>query len=156
MVQVFMNKADSKDEPFRDVLAMPHLNAPFRLMLALLTLSQLASCASFFHGSGQSMQVSTWCKDRQIPAACTAENSKGSWSFRTPGEVHIDKDFFHLKITCKSPFYNEVTVTVPSMLNLSAAGNVLLGGVVGAGLDVYTGSAFAYNRDVRISYPACQ
>jgi hypothetical protein len=32
----------------------------------------------------------------------------------------------------------------------------LLGGVVGAGLDVYTGSAFAYNRDVRISYPACQ
>jgi hypothetical protein len=151
-----MNEADSKDELFTDALAMPHLNAPFRLLMALLALTQLASCANFLHGSGQSMQVSTWCKDRQIPAVCTAENSKGAWSFRTPGEIHIGKDFFHLQITCKSPFYNEVTVTVPSMLNLSTAGNVLLGGVVGTGLDVYTGSAFAYNRDVRISYPTCQ
>lgn len=151
-----MSEADSRDELFRNAFAMLHLNAPFRMLMALLALTQLASCASFLNGSGQSMQVSTWCKDRQIPAACTAENSKGALSFRTPGEIHVGKDFFHLQITCKSPFYNEVTVTVPSMLNLSAAGNVLFGGVVGAGLDVYTGSAFAYNRDVRISYPACQ
>jgi hypothetical protein len=135
---------------------MPHLNAFFRLLLPFLVLTQLASCANFLHGSKQGIQVSTWCKDRQIPAACTAKNSKGTWSFRTPVEVPVDKDFFHLQIACKSPYFSEVTVTVPSMLNLSAAGNVLLGGVVGAGLDVYTGSAFAYNRDVRISYPACQ
>jgi hypothetical protein len=136
--------------------AMPHLNAPFRLLMAILAVTQLASCASFLHGSNQSIQVSTWCKDRQIPAACTAQNAKGSSSFMTPGEVQVSKDFSHLKIACKSPLYNEVTATVPSMLNVSTAGNVLLGGVVGAGLDVYLGSAFAYNRDVRISYPACQ
>jgi hypothetical protein len=140
----------------RMLFAMPHLNAPFRLLLALFALTQLASCASFLHGSNQSIQVSTWCKDRQIPATCTAANAKGSWTFRTPGEVHVSKDFSHLKIACNSAFYNEVSATVPSMLNVSTAGNVLLGGVVGAGLDVYLGSAFAYNRDVRISYPACQ
>jgi len=155
-VQVFMNKADSGDEPFRDAIAMPHLNATFRMLFVFLTLTQLASCANFLHGSGQNMQVSTWCQDRSVQAVCTAHNTKGSWSFRTPAEIQLSKDFYHLHITCKSPFYSEVKVVVPSMLNVSTAGNILLGGVVGAGLDVYSGAAFAYSRDVRISYPSCQ
>ncbi len=127
-----------------------------RYWMSVVGLLCLSGCAGFLHGSGQSMHVSTWCKDRLIPAACTAHNGKGSWTFITPAQIQIQKDFSHLQLSCKSPFYNEVSVTVPSMLNLSTAGNVVLGGVVGAGLDVYTGSAFAYNGDVRISYPICQ
>ncbi len=127
-----------------------------RTLMSAVGLLLLSGCAGFLHGSGQSLQVSTWCKDRQIPAACTAHNGKGSWAFVTPSQIQIQKDFSHLQLSCKSPFFNEVTVTVPSMLNLTTAGNVVLGGVVGTGLDVYTGAAFAYQRDVRISYPICE
>jgi hypothetical protein len=126
------------------------------MLFLMLALTQLASCANFLHGSGQSMQVSTWCDQRSVQANCTAQNSKGSWSFTTPTAIQVSKDFYNLQISCKTPFHNEVRVTVPSMLNVSTAGNVVLGGVVGAGLDVYSGAAFAYSRDVRISYPTFQ
>jgi hypothetical protein len=49
-----------------------------------------------------------------------------------------------------------VSVTVPSMLNLSTAGNLLVGGVIGTGVDLYSGSAFAYAPAVRIHYPSCE
>jgi len=61
-----------------------------------------------------------------------------------------------LQIACKAQFFPEITASVPSQLNLSMAGNWLVGGLVGAGVDVYRGAGFAYNPDVRIAYPACQ
>ena len=66
------------------------------------------------------------------------------------------KDLSPLQLACKSMFFPEITATVPSRLNLSMAGNLLVGGMVGAGVDVYRGAAFAYHPDVRIAYPACQ
>lgn len=127
-----------------------------RLGMCVLGLLLLPGCASVLHGDEQQVQVTVLCKDRSVPAACVAQNAKGVWHFQAPAVISVHKDLTHLKMACSSLYFPEITATVPSRLNLSMAGNVLLGGLVGAGVDVYRGAGFAYNPDVRIAYPACQ
>jgi hypothetical protein len=116
----------------------------------------LSGCASFLHGDEQPVQVTVLCNDRVVPAACVAQNGKGVWQFQAPGTLQVRKDLTSLQVTCKSLFFPEISVSVPSRLNLSMAGNLLVGGLVGAGVDIYRGAGFAYNPDVRITYPVCQ
>jgi hypothetical protein len=127
-----------------------------RLWMSVVGLLLVSGCASFLHGDEQQVQVTAMCKDRVVPAACVAQNGKGVWHFQTPGTIQVRKDMSSLQIACKSLFFPEITATVPSRLNLSMAGNLLVGGVVGAGVDVYRGTGFAYASDVRIAYPLCR
>ena len=127
-----------------------------RLCLSVVNLLLLSGCASFLHGDVQQIQVTVLCKEKAVPAACVAQNAKGTWHFQAPSVLQVRKDFTHLQLTCKTLFFNEITATVPSRLNLSLAGTLLVGGLVGAGVDVYRGASFAYHPDVRIAYPTCQ
>ena len=127
-----------------------------RLFLPLLFCALVSGCAGVLHGNLQSVHIQPVCHEQSVPAACTAQNARGVWHFQAPATIEVHKDYSHLKIACKSPFFKEVAVTVPSMLNLSTAGNLLVGGLVGTGVDVYSGSAFAYAPLVRIQYPACE
>ena len=127
-----------------------------RLFWSVVGLLLLSGCASFLHGDVQPVQVTVLCNDRVVPASCVAENAKGVWHFQAPGTLQVHKDLTALQVVCKSMFFPEISATVPSRLNLSMAGNLLVGGVVGAGVDVYRGAAFAYHPEVRIAYPACQ
>lgn len=127
-----------------------------RLSLLILAVVQLSGCASILHGNAQPVHVVTLCNGRAVPSACTAQNAKGIWHFTSPGIVEVQKDFTHLDIVCKAPYFSEISAKVPAMLNLSVAGNLLLGGLVGAGVDTYRGASFAYSQDVRILYPACK
>lgn len=126
-----------------------------RLSIFVLVMLQLAGCAGVMHGNAQMVHVTTVCRQQVVPAACVARNDRGEWHFKTPGGIEVGKDFSNLDIACKSPYFPEVVVSVPPMVNWSVAGNVLAGGVIGAGVDVYTGAGFLYNNVVRIAYPAC-
>lgn len=127
-----------------------------RLWMFAGALVFLQGCASVLHGDEQQVRVSVVCQGQVLPAACSAQNSKGLWHFTAPGTIRVNKDFSHLQMACKSPFFPEVTAVVPSKLNVSVAGNLWVGGLVGTGVDVYRGSAFAYNPDVRIHFPSCR
>ncbi len=128
----------------------------WRLFSSLLLCVLLSACAGVLHGNLQSVHIQPVCNEKLVPAACTAQNARGVWHFNAPATIEVQKDFSHLKVACKSPYFSEVAVTIPSMLNLSTAGNWLVGGVVGTGIDVYSGSAFAYAPSVRVQYPACE
>jgi hypothetical protein len=127
-----------------------------RIWMSAVGVLLLSGCASFLHSDEQQIQVSVMCKERVVPAACVAENAKGVWHFHAPSTIEVRKDVTSLQIACKSPFFPEFSATVPSRLNLSMAGNLLVGGLVGAGVDVYRGTGFAYSPDVRIATPSCQ
>ena len=126
-----------------------------RLWMSVVGVLLLSGCASVLHSDVQQVQVKAMCKERVVPAACVAQNAKGIWHFQAPSAIEVRKDLTSLQIACKSLFFPEITATVPSRLNLSMAGNLLVGGLVGAGVDVYRGTGFAYNPDVRIAYPVC-
>lgn len=126
-----------------------------RLWMSAVGVLLLSGCASVLHSDVQQVHVTAMCKERVVPAACVAQNAKGFWHFQAPGAIEVRKDLTSLQIACKSLFFPEITATVPSRLNLSMAGNLFVGGLVGAGVDVYRGTGFAYNPDVRIAYPVC-
>jgi hypothetical protein len=130
--------------------------SPFKTALLLLTASLLSGCASVLHGDTQAMRVTTYCGQQTIPASCVASNSKGSWPFFSPANIVVQKDRYSLTISCKSPYFAEGVAHVPSTPHPMVAGNLVFGGLIGAGVDMVTGAGFAYNSVVNIYYPSCR
>lgn len=111
-----------------------------RIFLAFPLLS-LAGCASVTTGQNQSISVST---TPISGAQCKLTNDKGSWFVSsTPGSVTVTRAYSDLNIVCNKDDYLGQT-TVASSTKGMAFGNILLGGVIGAGVDVATGSAYDY------------
>ncbi len=131
---------------------MPSLKTILLMLTALLA----SGCASVLHGDNQSMRVSTFCGQQSLPASCMATNSKGSWPFQTPASILVQKAHDPLAIHCKSPYFAEGVAHVPSTPNPMLAGNLVFGGLIGAGVDLATGAGFAYNNVVNIFYPSCR
>jgi hypothetical protein len=80
-----------------------------------------------------------------------AENSKGRWSFRAPGVVQVNNDFGDLNISCKVQYMPQFTVSVSAMPTWNMAGNILLGGIIGAAYDLHNNTALKYPETVSIS-----
>lgn len=119
-------------------------------LIALVSLSFLSACASIVEGSTQNITVDT---NPQMAANCELKNERGDWSVLTPGSVGIKRSKSDLNVNCTAPGYS-------GELRLSAdaeswgIGNVIAGGVIGAGVDAGTGAMFSY--DDRITVPMTQ
>ena len=124
--------------------------------LLLLTAFLASGCASVLQGDSQAMQVNTYCGQQILPSSCAASNSKGNWPFHAPAQILVQKTHDPLTIRCKSPYFTETVVHVPSSPNPMLAGNLVFGGLIGAGVDLTTGAGFAYNTVVNIFYPSCR
>jgi len=122
------------------------------IKLALLSLvGVLSGCATLLDEATQEISVSLQCKERMVRAQCVAENSKGRWSFRAPGLVQVNNDFGDLNITCKVQYMPQFTVSVPSVPTWNLAGNILLGGLIGAAYDVHNNTGLKYPETVTIT-----
>ena len=131
---------------------MPSLKTSLLLLTAFLA----SGCASVVQGDSQAMHVTTYCGQQILPASCTASNSKGNLSFHAPAHLLVQKAHDPLTIRCKSPYFTENVVHVPASPNPMLAGNLVFGGLIGAGVDLTTGAGFAYNTVVNIFYPSCR
>ena len=127
-----------------------------RTNLLVLTACLMSACASVLQGDSQSVQVTTYCGPNAIPASCIASNTKGSWPFYSPAQIVVHKDLHSLSIRCKSPYFAESWIHAPSSPSPMLAGNLILGGVVGAGVDLAGGAGFSYNPVVNIFHPSCR
>jgi len=63
---------------------------------------------------------------------------------------------YALRVTCRSVLLEPYTVLVPASLQGAMAGNALLGGLVGAAVDLGSRRGFTYPAQVDVIYPACQ
>ncbi len=119
--------------------------------LALLVLVGLLSgCATLLDEDIQEISVSLQCKESMVRAQCVAENSRGRWSFRAPGMVQVNNDIGDLNISCKVQYMPQFTVSVSAMPTWSMAGNILLGGIIGAAYDLHNNTGFKYPETVSI------
>ena len=120
--------------------------------LALLAMvGVLAGCATLLDEDTQEISVFLQCKERQVRAQCVAENSKGRWSFRAPGMVQVNNDIGDLNITCKVQYMPQFTVSVSAMPTWNMAGNILMGGIIGAAYDLHNNTGLKYPETVSIS-----
>lgn len=120
-----------------------------RALQALAVAILVGGCASIVGGQNQSVSVVTpHCPG----AACRISNDKGRWYVAaTPASVGVNRSFADLVVTCSKGSFPPLTQTFRSSTKGLAFGNILLGGVIGAGVDVVNGAAYDY--PVELSVP---
>ncbi len=133
----------------------PVLNTALTAVLGL-AIGGLSGCASLLNDDNQELSVRVMCAGRAIPAYCRAENTKGSWTFNSPGTVVVAGDNRGLNITCKTQFSAPLTVTAPALPTWEMAGNVLAGGLIGGAVDLYNNKGLRYPENIDISHSLCK
>jgi hypothetical protein len=112
------------------------------------SISGLTGCASIVSGTNQSVSVNT------VPvqgATCSLKNNKGIWYVpSTPGSAVVHRSFDNLLVTCRKPGYETGLKSVKSSTKGMAFGNVVFGGVIGAGVDVADGAAYDYPVNILV------
>ncbi|MDO9285453.1 MAG: PDZ domain-containing protein [Aquabacterium sp.] len=108
----------------------------------------LQGCASIVSGSTQVVSVDTpGCPG----ARCELSNDKGKYFVTsTPGTVTLGRSYNNLQVTCTREGASSDPVSVASTTKGMAFGNILIGGVIGAGVDVSTGAAYDYPQFITV------
>lgn len=115
--------------------------------IAVLSLTLLGSgCASIVTGHNQSVSVETRSKQGGTVASanCKLSNDKGTWFVTSPGSVSVRRSYVDLLVNCEKTDQAPGVASVKSSTKPMAFGNILFGGVIGAGVDIASGAAYDY------------
>ena len=106
--------------------------------------SVLNGCASVAGSHVDSISVVTpGCPD----AVCVLENDDGKYYIKgTPGTVTVERAYGDLVVTCEKD--GEIEVLHVESKAEGVWGNILLGGVIGWGVDASTGAGYAYPNSI--------
>lgn len=97
-------------------------------------------CASMINGSTQNIPVST-----DPPGALVRVDGQGS--FYTPTTLTLERKQPHTITISKEGYYQE-QVSITQATSGAVAGNILLGGLIGWGVDAMTGAQYNLLPDV--------
>ncbi len=113
----------------------------------LMSIAMLGSgCASIVSGTNQSVSVETRVPQGQavLGANCKLTNNKGTWFVTSPGSVSVRRSYEDMLVSCEKEGLKPGLASVKSSTKGMAFGNILFGGVIGAGVDVASGAAYDY------------
>lgn len=129
---------------------MRAIAAAFVLAATLLC----AGCASVTQGMTHSLRVEAATdKGELIPdAECTMRNDDNSLAARSGEPVTVRRSAKDLSVSCTRQGLPEATARLVSRANMGLAGNILLGGAIGAMVDHSNGSAYTYPTWVRLVF----
>jgi hypothetical protein len=114
-------------------------------VIAIAALSSLTGCASIVSGTSQVVSVETMHSSGSVAGAtCKLENDKGVYYVTTPGTVTVHRAYGDMNVKCEKPGFDTGLATVKSSTKGMMAGNILFGGVIGAGVDAASGAAYDY------------
>jgi len=108
----------------------------------------LAGCATITKGTTQVVAIDT---PGVAGATCTIQTQSGPQMVVTPGSVTLSKGSNALPISCTKECYLTGSSIIPSGTEAMAAGNVLLGGVIGLGVDAASGAMNKYPDMVTVA-----
>lgn len=127
------------------------MNSSIKLIIAAAAMS-LTGCASIVSGTSQVVSVETRIGTEPLKGAtCALENSKGVFYVTTPGSVTVHRAYGDLTVKCEKDNTPPGVAIVKSNTKGMAFGNILFGGVIGAGVDVTTGAAYDYPTLISVS-----
>lgn len=117
----------------------------------------LSGCATITKGTTQSVSIDT---PGAPGASCTLTSSAiGSKTIVTPTSLVLDKGQENIAVTCKKECFQDAVGIIPSHTESMAAGNVIVGGVVGLGVDAISGALNKYNdinQFAMVPNPSCR
>ncbi|WP_326942440.1 hypothetical protein [Actimicrobium sp. GrIS 1.19] len=83
-------------------------------------------------------------------ASCKLENDKGVYYVTTPGTVTVHRAYADMNVLCEKAGVPDGIGVVKSSTKGMMAGNILFGGIIGAGIDAASGAAYDYPTLFRI------
>jgi hypothetical protein len=102
----------------------------------------LGGCATVVRGTTQQIAVNT---PGVSGAMCTLTSSAiGSRIVSTPATVTVEKGRENISVRCTAECYSDGVGIVASSVEGTTAGNLILGGVVGLGVDAASGAINSY------------
>lgn len=113
--------------------------------ISAVALAALAGCATIVKGTTQLVSVAT----PGVPGAtCTLSNAAiGTKTLVTPAQITLDKSSENIAVTCRKECYQDAVGVIASATEVMTAGNILVGGVVGLGVDAATGAMNKYTPE---------
>lgn len=120
-------------------------------LAALAGLLACSACASIVEGDDQAVDVDT------VPVGAACELSRDGATIAqlaaTPGSVRVSKSRDDIRVECRKPGYQTRSKRLVSEFETAALGNLILGGVVGLGVDAATGAMHGYPSEVQLRLP---
>jgi hypothetical protein len=130
---------------------MPQGDVMQRVILLLLLALTLPACATITSGSSQPISVIS-----EPPGASCSLQREGSIIGivnPTPGTIQVSKSGRDISIRCTKAGYYAGVTPLASQFQAMAAGNILLGGVIGAAVDAATGAYAKYPETATVVLP---
>lgn len=118
-----------------------------KMAVAVAALIMLSGCASIMKGSSQSINVTT---PPTTGAICTLTSKEGNWQLTSPGTVTVEKSQEDIQARCTKAGWQDASAVIPSNFQGWTVGNLLLGGVIGLGVDAATGAIHEYPNAFQI------
>jgi len=107
----------------------------------------LSGCATIVDGVHQSVSVSTTPVEG---ATCTLKNSEGTWFLTSPGSVDVHKTKNDLSVSCTKDGFQPGNQVAVSKFGGATFGNIVAGGVIGAGVDAASGANYYYDSPITV------
>jgi hypothetical protein len=125
----------------------------YRVALLLLV-ALCAGCATVTRGSTQSVSV-----DAPQGAICTLKSPAfGTRTITAPNTIVLEKGPDNVAVHCKKACYRDGSGEIASSFEEMTAGNILIGGIIGLGVDAASGAINKYEPEVKIAMqpiPGC-
>lgn len=120
-------------------------------VITVAVAAALPGCASIVDGKNQVVSVETR-RDAAIigGASCKLTNDKGTWYLTAPGTTTVQRSGQDMNIQCDKSGVASGTATVKSSTKGMAFGNILFGGIIGAGVDMASGAAYDYPSPITV------
>lgn len=125
-----------------------------RTMAGLVLACSAVGCASIVNDSTHPMKLETLAADGKAIAGaeCKLVNDYGSVTVRSGETSPVRRSNKDLDINCKHPDNPDAVARAISRANAGLAGNILLGGVIGAVIDHSKGTAYTYPTWIRLVF----
>lgn len=120
-------------------------------LLTIVALLSLSACSTIVEGPHQELTVNT----NPESASCDLRRQGESLGVvsPTPGKITVAKTKDDIKVVCNKPGYLTSSYIDHSGSAGATFGNIILGGLIGWGVDSATGSDNKYDSVVNISLP---
>ena len=93
----------------------------------------IGGCATITKGSMQIVSINT---PHVVGAVCTLSSpSIGNRTITAPNTISIEKASYNIDVHCKKECYEDGVGVIATSVEVMTAGNILIGGVVGLGVD---------------------
>ncbi|MCW5661438.1 MAG: hypothetical protein KIT60_27375 [Burkholderiaceae bacterium] len=113
-----------------------------------------SGCASITQGSTHSLRIDTETAQGQAidDADCELTNDQGTTTARSGSATIVRRSAKDLEVRCIKAGYPDASARLVSRANAGLAGNILLGGAIGAVVDHNSGAAYTYPSWIKLVF----